>query len=289
MELNFEKLLMQVPITKIYHIEDNEIYSLLEKFNICWSIKIKTMYWILKKAIERWDLKKWKTLLEASSWNAAISLAYLANALWFDAEIVVPIQTASCKKKLIKSYWAKLVEVAGDTDDSIKVKNELFEKDKEKYFMTQQFDNLDNFEAHYNLTWPYIAEKLWKIDFIVAGLWTCGSLLWTWAYLKEKFPEVKIIAINPIQRVEWIYNYEEKMEDGQIYMKYKYLIDETIEVDFDNDVISWVNDYLSEWYFNWISSGAILSWAKKYLKWKKWLKWILNSTRLMRLLFCWDF
>jgi cysteine synthase len=53
LNLDIEKLLMNIPITKINSIENNEVYSLLEKFNMCGSIKVKTVYWILKKAIER--------------------------------------------------------------------------------------------------------------------------------------------------------------------------------------------------------------------------------------------
>lgn len=52
MNLDIEKLLMEVPITKIQHIQNNEVYALLEKFNMCGSIKVKPVYWILKKAIE---------------------------------------------------------------------------------------------------------------------------------------------------------------------------------------------------------------------------------------------
>lgn len=275
MQFDIEKMIQNVPIVKLKSISDNEVYASMEKFNVCWSVKIKTMYYILKNAIESWKLDKSKTLLEASSWNAAISLSYLASAMWFSCIIVAPSQTASCKKQLIKSYWAKLIETDGDTDQSIKEKDRIYNENPEAYFMTDQFNNLDNYEAHYNLTGPYIDEKVWNLDFIVWWLGTCGTLLWAWAYLKEKNPWLKIIAIDPIERVEWIYNYSQKMNETKIYATHKDLIDEIIEVDFKNDVVSWINDYLAEWYFNWISSGAILSGAKKYLKDKKWLKWIV--------------
>lgn len=275
MKIDIEKMLMQVPITKIHQISDNEVFATLEKFNVCGSIKVKTMYWILKKSIEEWKLVPWKVLLEASSWNAAISLAYLAQVFWYEAELVVPKMTASCKKKLIMSYQAKLTEVEGDTDASIAYKNKLYEENKEKYFLTDQFNNLLNFDAHYNLTGPYIDEKLWKLDFIVAWLWTCGTLLWAGAYLKEKNPDLKIIAIDPQTRVEGIYNYTKTDYDYVIFNKYKHLIDEMIPVDFEHDAIKWINNYLEEGYFNGISSGAILVWAKKYLEDKKWLRGVI--------------
>jgi cysteine synthase B len=104
MKLDIEKLLMEVPITRINHIQDNEVYALLEKFNMCGSIKVKTVYWILKRAMERNELDKSKIVLEASSGNTAIALAYLSNLFDLKVQLVIPENTASCKKKLIKSY-----------------------------------------------------------------------------------------------------------------------------------------------------------------------------------------
>lgn len=275
MKLEIEKLLMEVPITKINHISDNDVYALLEKFNMCGSIKVKPVYWILKKAIESWELDKSKIALEASSWNTAISLAYLANLFDLRVQIIVPESTASCKKKLIKSYWAELIELPGVTDDCIEYRDKIYRENPWKYFLTDQFNNINNLEAHYNLTWPHIDKKIWKIDFFVAWMWTTWTLLWTAKYLKEKYPDTKIIAINPLNKVEWIKNYKIVRNIWKFYTDYKYLIDEVIDVTFEDDAISWINEYIWEWYFNGISSWAILSGTKKYLEWKKWLKWVI--------------
>jgi cysteine synthase len=104
MKVNIEKLLKTVPITKVNQIEDNEVYTLLEKFNMCGSIKVKPVYWIIKKALESGELTKDKVVLEASSGNTAISIAYLSNLFDLKVNLIVPASTASCKKKLIKSY-----------------------------------------------------------------------------------------------------------------------------------------------------------------------------------------
>jgi cysteine synthase len=63
----------------------------------------------------------------------------------------------------------------------------------EMYFLPDQFRNYANFWAHYHLTGPYIAKKLGKIDFFAAGLGTSGTLLGAGKYLKEQFPDMKII------------------------------------------------------------------------------------------------
>lgn len=275
MKLDVEKLLMEVPITRIKHIKDNDVYVLLEKFNMCWSIKVKTVYWILKEAIKKGNLDKQKTILEASSGNTAISLAYLSNLFDIKIKLVVPESTASCKKKLIKSYWAELIEVSWVTDDAIELRDKIYKENPNKYFLTDQYNNYDNLNAHYYLTWPHIIDRIWEVDFFVAGLWTCWTLIWTAKYLKEKNPNTKIIWINPIDKIEWIKNYSKVRNIGKIYNDFKYLIDEVINVEFEKDAIVWVNDYIWEWYFNWISSWAILSWTKKYLEWKSWLTWAI--------------
>ncbi len=275
MKLNIEKLLETVPITRLNHIEDNEVYSLLEKFNIWGAIKTKTVYWILKEAIESGKLDKSKTILEASSWNTAIALSYMANLFDFKVLLVIPESTASCKKKLIRSYWAEIIEVPWVTDDSIDYMKELYKRDPDKYFLTDQFNSYANMNAHYNLTWPYIHRNLGKLDFFVAGMWTTGTLLWTAKYLKEQNKDIKIIWINPLNKIEWIKDYNIVRNLGKFYLEYKYLIDEMIDVTFEDSVTPWLNDYLKEWYFNGISSAAILTWAKEFLKWKKWLKWLV--------------
>ncbi|MDD2486904.1 MAG: pyridoxal-phosphate dependent enzyme [Candidatus Gracilibacteria bacterium] len=275
MKVNIEKLLIEVPITKIQGIQKNEVYALLEKFNIGGSIKIKTVYWILKKAIESGELNSNKIILEASSGNTAISLAYLANLFDMKVQLIVPASTASCKKKLIRSYGAELIEVEGVTDDSIEYRDKLYKENPDRYFLADQFNNIANLEAHYNLTGPYIEKKIGKIDFFVAGLGTAGTLLGTGKYLKEKFPEIRIIAINPLDKVEGIKNYKIVRNIGDFYKKYNYLIDEIIDVSFEKDAVSGINDYIKEGYFNGISSGAILSGTKRYLEGKKGLKGLI--------------
>ncbi|MDD3303231.1 MAG: pyridoxal-phosphate dependent enzyme, partial [Candidatus Gracilibacteria bacterium] len=180
--------------------------------------------------------------------------------------------TAPCKKKLIKSYGAELIEVPGATDDAIDYRNKLHKENPGKYFLPNQFDNYDNLDAHYNLTGPHIDKKIGKLDFFVAGLGTTGTLLGTAKYLKEKNPYIKIIGINPLNKIEGIKNYNIIRNIGQFYKDYKYLIDYVIDVNYEDDAIPGVNDYIGEGYFNGISSGAILSGTKKYLNGKTGLR-----------------
>jgi len=272
---SIEQLLQTVPIAKIRQFKDNDVYTILEKFNLCGSIKVKPVYWMLKKALERGSLSEGQKILEASSGNTAIALSYMGGIFNFPVTLIVPSETGSCKKKLMRSYGAELIEVDGVTDDCIDLRNDMVESHPTKYFVPDQFNNEDNMDAHYRLTAPYIVNKIGKIDFFIAGLGTTGTILGTGKYLKEHYPDVKIIGINPLDRVEGIKNYNCVRNIGKFYEKYKYLIDEVIDVRFDDDVTKGINDYLSEGYFTGISSGAILSGAKKYLSDKSGLSGVI--------------
>jgi len=272
---SIEQLLQTVPIAQIRRFKDNKVYALLEKFNLCGSIKVKPVYWMLKKALERGTLREGQKILEASSGNTAIALSYMGGIFGFTVTLIVPTATGSCKKKLMRSYGAELIEVDGVTDDCIDLRNSMVETHPGKYFVPDQFNNSDNMDAHYHLTAPYIVEKLGRIDFFIAGLGTAGTLLGTGKYLKERFPETKIIGINPLDRVEGIKNYNCVRNIGRFYEENKQLIDEIINVRFDEDVPRGLNDYLSEGYFMGISSGAILSGANKYLAGKSGLSGVI--------------
>jgi len=273
--LSIEQLLKTVPIAKIRHITENDVFTVLEKFNLCGSIKVKPVYWMLKKAIEHGNLSDDKEILEASSGNTAIALSYMGGIFGYPVKLIVPAETGSCKKKLMRSYGAELIEVDGVTDDCIDLRDSMVDTHPGKYYVPDQFNNEDNMDAHYNLTAPYVIEKIGQIDFFAAGLGTTGTLLGSGKYFKERFPNTKIIGINPLDRVEGIKNYNRVRNIGKFYRDYKHLIDEIINVRFEEDVPNGINDYLSEGYFNGISSGAILSGVKKYLKGKSGLRGVI--------------
>ncbi len=275
MKLNIEWLLQTVPMIPIKGIRDNTVHALMEKYNITGSVKVKPVYRILKDAHEKWLLDWNKIALEASSGNTAIALAYLWNLFALQVQIILPRTTSPCKKKLIQSYGAEIIEIDGSTDIGIKLRDRMHAENPGKYFLPDQFSNYANFRAHYHLTGPYILQKLGKIDFFIAGLWTSWTLLGAGKYLKEHLPDIKIIWINPLERIEGLRNFKATDIVIPFFEEHKWLIDEIIDVTFDPCVISGVQEYLKEGYFVGISSGAILSGAKKYLHGKSGLKWVI--------------
>ena len=272
--LDIESILKNIPVVDI-DVNWNKIYILLEKFNICWNIKVKPVYWMVKNALQRWQLNKNKIILEASSWNTGISLAFVWKIFGIKTIIILPSSTAPCKKKLIKSFWAEIVEVEGNTEDAIKKRDEIYLSDKNKYWIPDQFTNWDNFWSHYWLTAETVLEKVWKeIDFFIAGLGTSWTLLGTWKRLKEVNSKINIIWVNPIDKIEWLRNFKQTYLSIPFYEEYKDLIDEIIDLRFD-EAIEWVRWLLQKGYFCWISSGAIFQGLIKYLNNKIGLKWVM--------------
>jgi len=263
--MDIEKLIRTVPLFDLQD-EKNQIFGLFEKYNITWSVKIKTVYRMLKNALAEGRLTSDKTILEASSWNTAISLSYLANLWWIKVEIVLPKSTSVIKKDLIKSYGGSLVEVEWITDDAIVERNKIHSMNPSKYFVPDQYSNYDNIEAHYNLTGPYLFEKLWKLDFLFVGLWTSWTILWTAKFLKEKMPNIKIIAINPLDKIEWLRNFKTTKIHIPFFQQYKYLIDEIVDVNYEFAISNWVKPLLDKWFLVGPSSGATYAVAQKVLE-----------------------
>lgn len=261
---NLEKMIMNVPIIKIEAKNNNVIYSLMEKYNLTGSIKIKTVYWILKKALEKRLIKEGSTIIEASSGNTAIAMAYFSKIFNYNSIIVLPKSTSKCKKRLIRSYNSEIIEVDGTTDACINVRDKIAGENP-FYFVLNQFIDENNYLAHYNLTANHILSNIGSsIDYFFTGKGTAGTLIGTGLKLKESIKNVKVIAFNPIEKIEGLRNYKVSKTIIPFYEKYKNIIDEDIDVNFD-DAISGIEYYINEGYFVGISSGAILKGTLDYL------------------------
>jgi len=264
MRLKIDNLLANVPLVKLKYFKNNDVYSLMEKYNICGSIKVKTVYWILKNAFKSGKLREKHTVIEASSGNTAIALSYLSKIFNVNVEIVLPTSTSQCKKRLIAAYGAKIIEIDGTTDDCIIYRDKLVNNNPDKYFKLNQFEDYNNLEAHYHLTGKFIYSKIGSVDYFFAGLGTSGTLLGTAKFLKEKNPNTKVIAINPIEKIEGLRNFKTKKISIPFYNDYNYLIDEIIDVTYD-DAIKGVELFLEEGYFVGLSSGAVMKKALDYM------------------------
>ncbi len=179
------------------------IWAKAEFLNPGGSIKDRIGIYMLTSALHRGELLKGQTILEATSGNTGIGLALAGRYLEFEVIIVLPENMSIERKKLIKALGAILIEIPekdgikGCTD---KVK-ELSELYPGKFYCPSQFSNPDNWKCHYYETGSEIIRSVRnmnkKIRAFVSGIGSGGSLQGIGKRLKEEFPDIQIIALEP--------------------------------------------------------------------------------------------
>jgi cysteine synthase len=179
---------------------DFTVWGKAEFMNPSGSVKDRMATYILNDAEKRNLIKKGSVLCEATSGNSGIAFAMLAAERGYKMVIIMPSNMSEERKSMFKMYGADLIEVeSGDFDGAIELRNELC--DKEGWFNCNQFHNPLNIKAHYETTGPefYTTYPPYKgkPDVIVLGTGTGGSLMGTAKYLKEKWPDIKVVAVEP--------------------------------------------------------------------------------------------
>lgn len=174
------------------------IVAKLEYMNPTRSVKDRAAVKMIDEAEKAGILHKGDVIIEPTSGNMGIGLACVAAARGYQLIITMPETMSVERRKLLEAYGAKLVltPASKGTKGAIKKANEL----AEQYgaFMPGQFTNPDNPRVHYESTGPEIWEDIeGKLDLFVAGVGTGGTISGTGQYLKEKNPEVRIIAVEP--------------------------------------------------------------------------------------------
>jgi len=151
-------------------------------------------------------IKKGDTLIEATSGNTGIAFAMLAAERGYNMKIVMPSNMSEERKQMLKFYGAELIQVEpGDFDGAIAMRDDLAKT--QGYFNCNQFHNPLNIEAHYKNTGPEINkqfrsmnynEDIWPQAFI-AGTGTGGTIMGAGRYLKEQFPGLDLVAVDPAE------------------------------------------------------------------------------------------
>lgn len=176
-----------------------EIVAKLEYFNPAGSSKDRAGFELLGAACERGEINPDSTIIEPTSGNAGVALACAAARRGLKAIIVMPENMSEERKKLIAAYGAKVVltEASGGMKGAVEKAEELTREIPGAY-LPSQFDDPANPESHYRTTGP----EIWrdcdgKLDFIIAGIGTGGTISGTGKYLKEKNPGIKAIGVEP--------------------------------------------------------------------------------------------
>ena len=199
-----DQLIGKTPLLELTHIEKSEglnakILAKLEYFNPAGSVKDRIAKAMIDDAEAKGILKAGSTIIEPTSGNTGIGLASVAAARGYRIIIVMPETMSVERRQLMKAYGAELVLTEGAKGMKGAIaKAEELAKEIPGSFIPGQFVNPANPDIHEKTTGPEIWEDTdGKVDIFVAGVGTGGTITGTGEYLKEKKPEVKIVAVEP--------------------------------------------------------------------------------------------
>jgi cysteine synthase len=175
------------------------LYAKLEGQNPTGSIKDRVAKAMIESAEAAGELEPGRELLEPTSGNTGISLALIAKLHGYPLTCVMPANATEERKRLLRLYGARIIEspAAEGSNGAVRMALELAEHDPQ-YFMPFQYGNEANPRAHYGGTGAEIVEALDRVDVLVAGLGTGGTLMGTGARLRETFPDVIVAAAEPL-------------------------------------------------------------------------------------------
>lgn len=201
---NVAELIGNTPLVELANIErelslSSKLYAKLEYFNPAGSIKDRAALSMIEDAESKGLLKKGSVIIEPTSGNTGIALAAVATTRGYDAIIVMPDSMSKERISMMKGYGAKVVLTPGSLGMKGAIeKAEELKNSYENAFIPAQFDNPANAEAHYKTTGPEIYRDLeGNVDILVASVGTGGTISGLGRYLKEKNPEIKVVAVEP--------------------------------------------------------------------------------------------
>ena len=175
------------------------MYAKLEGQNPSGSIKDRIAKAMLDAAESSGELQPGRRLLEPTSGNTGIALALAARLRGYPLTCVIPANVTAERRRLLELYGAEIVESPGEegSNGAVRLAIELAERDP-SYFMPFQYANEANPRAHYEGTGAEIAAALDRVDVLVAGLGTGGTLMGAGERLRESFPDVLVAAAEPL-------------------------------------------------------------------------------------------
>lgn len=195
------ELIGNTPLVKLNKLNQGnaEIYIKLEYFNPANSVKDRAAFQMLKDAELKGLIKKDTVIIEPTSGNTGIGLAMICAIKGLKIILTMPETMSIERRKLLKAYGAELILTSGaeGMQGAVNKANELH-KQIENSFIPSQFDNPSNPKAHYLTT----ANEIWqdtagKVDMVVAGVGTGGTISGIAKNLKEKNSKIKAVAVEP--------------------------------------------------------------------------------------------
>ena len=174
------------------------LWAKLEDRNPTGSVKDRVAFAMIADAERSGRLAPGATILEPTSGNTGISLAMLARLRGYGLVCVMPENTSTERRAMLEMYGARIVlsPAAGGSNEAVAVATRLAAENPD-WVLLYQYGNPANAQAHYDGTGPEILRDLPTITHFVAGLGTTGTLMGTGRFLREKVPEIEIVAAEP--------------------------------------------------------------------------------------------
>jgi [CysO sulfur-carrier protein]-thiocarboxylate-dependent cysteine synthase len=192
-------LIGNTPLVELQPVGDVRLYAKLEAQNPTGSIKDRVAKAMIEAAEASGELEPGRELLEPTSGNTGISLALVAKLKGYPLTCVMPENATEERKRLLRLFGAHIIFSPGSegSNGAVRTALELAEREP-KYFMPFQYANPANPRAHYEGTGAEIAAALDRVDVVVAGLGTGGTLMGAGDRLRETFPDVVVAAAEPL-------------------------------------------------------------------------------------------
>jgi len=196
---NITETIGNTPIVRVNSLGAQNLWAKLEFFNPAGSIKDRASFNMLNEALSSGTITKESVIIEPTSGNTGVGLAFCAAALGLKFIAVMPENMSDERKKLIKAYGAELVLTSAQKgmQGSVDKADEMAHELGGKAYIPMQFENKHNPEVHYLKT----AEEIYKqtdgkIDIFVAGTGTCGTITGAGKRLKELNPDIITIGVE---------------------------------------------------------------------------------------------
>ena len=189
------------PLIEASHFISNKgikLYLKLEGNNPGGSVKDRAAFNMINEALKRGDIKKGGYLVEATSGNTGIALAFIANLFGLNMVLTMPENSTEERVKTMKAYGAEVILTPAD--EGIEGSRDLAFKlrDEKGYTLLNQFENDDNWKAHYKTTGPEIwRDTNGEVTHFVSAMGTTGTIMGVSTYLKEQNNRIVIVGAQP--------------------------------------------------------------------------------------------